>query len=58
MENKQLLDFSKWGNIYGVLAIVSGAFTCLSIIGAIIGIPMIFAGINMRKGALKAKKHY
>ena len=55
MENKQLMDFSRWGKIYGVLAIVSGSLSCLSIIGAVIGIPMIFAGINMRKGALKAK---
>ncbi|WP_425425457.1 DUF5362 family protein [endosymbiont 'TC1' of Trimyema compressum] len=37
------MGFSKWGNIYGVLAIVSGALTCLTIIGAIIGVPVIFA---------------
>lgn len=55
MENKQLTDFSKWGSIYGVLAIVSGALSCLSIIGALIGVPMIFAGLNMRKAAKKAQ---
>jgi len=54
MENKQLMEFSKWGKIYGVLAIVSGALSCLSIIGAIIGIPMIFCRTQYEKRCFKS----
>ena len=55
MKDKELLVFSKWGNIYGILSIIFGVLVCLAIIGVFIGIPIIFAGINMIKGAKKAK---
>ncbi|MBN2172271.1 MAG: DUF5362 domain-containing protein [Candidatus Krumholzibacteriota bacterium] len=35
----------------GIWWIVYGALQCLSIIGAIIGIPMIFAGVRIREAA-------
>lgn len=35
----------------GLFTIIYGALNCLSIIGAIIGIPLIFIGIRMREAA-------
>jgi hypothetical protein len=35
----------------GLFTIIYGALNCLSIIGAVIGIPMIFIGIRMREAA-------
>ncbi|MBL1213777.1 MAG: DUF5362 domain-containing protein [Ignavibacteriae bacterium] len=35
----------------GLFTIIYGAINCLSIIGAVIGIPMIFIGIRMREAA-------
>ena len=35
----------------GVFTIVYGAITCLSIIGALIGIPMIIMGMRLRESA-------
>ena len=35
----------------GLFTIIYGAINCLSIIGAIIGIPLIFIGIRMREAA-------
>lgn len=35
----------------GMFAIIYGALTCLSIIGALIGIPIIFVGLRMREAA-------
>jgi len=35
----------------GVFTIVYGAITCLSIVGAIIGIPMIIMGMRLRESA-------
>lgn len=35
----------------GIFTIIMGALNCLSIFGAIIGIPMIFVGIRMREAA-------
>lgn len=37
--------------IIGLFYLVSGALSCLSIIGAIIGIPYIFAGLRLRESA-------
>lgn len=54
MENK-LSNFSKWGSIYGIITIISGVMDCFTIIGIIMGVPLIFAGIYIRKSALKAK---
>jgi hypothetical protein len=35
----------------GMFSIIYGAITCLTIIGAIIGIPIIFVGMRMREAA-------
>ena len=35
----------------GMFAIIYGALTCLSIIGALIGVPIIFVGLRMREAA-------
>ena len=35
----------------GMFAIIYGAFTCLTIIGALIGVPIIFVGLRMREAA-------
>lgn len=40
-----------WIKLLGVLSIIYGAFSCLSIFGAIWGIPLIFAGVNMFQAA-------
>jgi len=35
----------------GLFTIIYGAFSCLSIIGAIIGVPLIIAGLRLRESA-------
>ena len=35
----------------GMFAIIYGALTCLSIIGALIGVPIIFVGLRIREAA-------
>ena len=35
----------------GIFTIIYGALTCLSIIGALIGVPLIFAGLRLREAA-------
>ena len=35
----------------GIFVIIVGALNCLSIFGAVIGVPMIFVGIRMREAA-------
>ncbi len=37
--------------IVGLFYVVAGALNCLSIIGAIIGVPYIFAGLRLRESA-------
>ena len=37
--------------IFGLFNIIMGAVNCLGCIGAIFGIPMIFAGIRLRQSA-------
>ncbi len=38
-------------NFVGLFTIIYGALTCLSIIGALIGVPMIIAGLRIRESA-------
>ena len=61
-QNVQVIDFnsilikmSKDMNFLAIVLIVYGAITCLSIIGAIFGIPYIFAGIRMKEAAFHFK---
>lgn len=35
----------------GILSIIAGALNCLSIIGAIIGVPIIFTGLRLRESS-------
>jgi hypothetical protein len=35
----------------GMFAIIYGAITCISIIGALLGVPIIFVGLRMREAA-------
>jgi hypothetical protein len=47
-------NFEKMTNdmrFVGMFAIIYGAITCLSIIGALIGVPVIFIGLRMREAA-------
>jgi beta-lactamase regulating signal transducer with metallopeptidase domain len=38
-------------NFVGLFSIIYGALTCLSIVGALIGIPLIIMGLRLRKAA-------
>ncbi len=38
-------------NFLGVIAVIYGILSCLSIIGAVVGIPIIFAGMRMRESS-------
>lgn len=40
-----------WMRIIGVLAILGGAFYTITIIGALVGVPMIFAGVYLMQAA-------
>ncbi len=47
-------NFEKMTNdmrFVGMFAIIYGALTCISIIGALIGVPPIFIGLRMREAA-------
>lgn len=47
-------NFEKMTNdmrFVGMFSIIYGALTCLSIIGALIGVPIIFVGLRMREAA-------
>ena len=37
--------------LVGIFSIICGALNCLSCIGAIIGVPLIFAGMRLRESA-------
>lgn len=46
-----ILNMSKDMNFLGIMSIIYGALNCLTIIGAAIGIPVIFAGIRLREAS-------
>lgn len=48
---------SKYMSFIGLITIIGGALYCITIIGAIIGIPVIFMGIRLRESA-EAFKQY
>lgn len=56
MNTKKFDDLCKYGGIYGIFLIISGAISCFGLITIPIGIPIIFAGIRMRNAAEIAKK--
>ncbi|MCR4435558.1 MAG: DUF5362 domain-containing protein [Clostridiales bacterium] len=44
-----------WASLMGVLTIIGGAITCLGIITAAIGVPMIIAGLKLLKAVDNTK---
>ncbi len=47
----RLREMSKHMGFVGMFCIIYGAIACLSIVGAIIGIPYIIAGLRIRESA-------
>jgi hypothetical protein len=47
----RLREMSKHMGFVGMFCIIYGALACLSIIGAIVGIPYIIAGLRIRESA-------
>lgn len=50
-------NMAKYMNFIGLLQIIGGALYCITIIGAIIGIPVIFMGIRLREAAEGFKRY-
>jgi len=50
-------NLSRYMNFIGLLAIIGGALYCITIIGAVFGIPSIFMGIRLREAADGFKKY-
>jgi hypothetical protein len=50
-------SLSGWMKFIGIFTIVIGSITCIGVISAAIGIPLIFAGIALIKGS-KSIKNY
>ena len=48
---------SKYMSFIGLINIIGGALYCITIVGAIIGIPVIFMGIRLRESA-ESFKYY
>jgi Family of unknown function (DUF5362) len=42
-------------NFMGIITIISGALACLTIIGAILGVPVIISGLRLREAATAFK---
>ncbi|MFN5539990.1 MAG: DUF5362 domain-containing protein [Candidatus Melainabacteria bacterium] len=53
---KFAIKAAKWMGFFGYVLIISGGFYCLSIIGAIIGVPYILAGLKLNKAADKLQE--
>ncbi len=50
-------NMAKYMNFIGLLEIIGGALYCLTIIGAVFGIPFIFMGIRLREAADGFRKY-
>jgi len=50
-------SLSGWMKFIGIYIIVTGAITCIGIITAAIGVPLIFAGIALTKGSKSIKSY-
>lgn len=53
-----LADKSGWMKFIGIWMVIVGVLYSLSIIGAIIGVPIIIAGLNLAQGAGMLKGAY
>lgn len=58
--NSMIDSLSGWMKFMGIYTIIAGAFSCLGIITAAIGVPLIFAGIALTKSSksIKTYKQY
>jgi len=58
MNQQQRIDLSggSWAQFLGIMYIIMGAFYTLTIIGAIVGVPFIFAGLGLFRGGGHAKE--
>lgn len=52
-----IVKMSKDMNFLGIMAIIGGAISCITIVGAALGIPVIFAGMRLRESS-DAFKNY
>ncbi len=50
-------SLSGWMKFMGVYSIIAGAISCLGIITAAIGIPMIFAGLGLNRASESLKQY-
>jgi hypothetical protein len=48
---------AKYMRFIGILQIIGGAIYCLTIIGALIGVPVIYMGIRLREAAESFEKY-
>lgn len=55
--NSVINSLSGWMKFLGIYTIVMGAISCLGIITAAIGVPLIFAGISLTKGSTAIKEY-
>ena len=46
-----VVNMTKYMRFLGILSIIGGAIYCITIIGAIFGVPAIFVGLRMRESA-------
>jgi hypothetical protein len=57
MMNSIIDSLSGWMKFIGIYTIVTGALTCIGIITAALGIPLIFAGIALTRGSKSIKSY-
>lgn len=50
-------SLSGWMKFMGIYSIIAGAISCLGIITAAIGIPMIFAGLGLNRASESLKQY-
>lgn len=52
---QQPKGISGWGDFFAIMMIINGVITCLGIITAVFGVPLIIAGVKLQN-AVKASK--
>ncbi len=53
-----LVEKAGWMKFIGILCIIGGALYCITIIGAIWGIPFILAGLNLTQASTSYRQGY
>ena len=46
-----LINMAKYMNFFGIYLIITGALSCIGIVTALIGVPIIYAGIRMKEAS-------